>query len=75
MWYEILGADDLKNLEVEVQKAIDDGWEPLGGVSVTSHYASWENERKGYTESETVYTYLQAMILRVDDDSTAEPTK
>lgn len=66
MMYEILGADDIKILESEVRKAIADGWEPVGGVSVASHFEQWENERKGYTESETRYTFVQAMIKRDD---------
>lgn len=62
--YEILEADEIQKLEIEVHKAIADGWEPLGGVSVSSHYASWENSRKGYTESEDRYSYVQAMVKR-----------
>ena len=64
MLYEILGAEDIKALEAVVRTAIADGWEPLGGVSVSSHYASWENGRKGYTESETTYIFVQAMVKR-----------
>lgn len=64
MEYEILGADDLKNLESVVRDALAEGWEPLGGVAVSSHYARWTNERKGWEESETRYTFLQAMVKR-----------
>jgi hypothetical protein len=63
MEYEILGADDIKNLETVVRDAIADGWEPLGGVSVSSHYRSYV-DRDGFTEGESNYTFVQAMVKR-----------
>jgi len=62
--YQIVWAGDRDSLQVAVRDEIEDGWEPLGGVSVASHFEKWENSRKGYTESESVYTFVQAMIKR-----------
>lgn len=60
-------ADDLA---ADVEALMRDGWEPLGGVAVTSHYEQWENARKGYTESETFVLYAQAMVR---DESASAP--
>ena len=51
--YETLGADNLNNLDREVNVAIKDGWQPLGGVAVAVVDDAIE----------TRYTYLQAMVL------------
>ncbi len=59
--YTIVTEESPGALSAAVNVWIADGWLPLGGVSVSTHHASWENERKGYTESETVETYAQAM--------------
>lgn len=48
-----------------VNAHLREGWEPFGGVSVTSHFESWENSRKGYTETETFVMYAQAMVREV----------
>lgn len=64
MQYVILGAEDAKVLDELVNNAIADGWEPQGGVTCSGVFQSWENERKGYTESETNYTWAQAMVKR-----------
>jgi hypothetical protein len=66
MKYTIVGCEDPKILEKLVNDAIADGWEPLGGVAVASCFKTWENSRKGYTESETDYTWAQAMVKRSD---------
>jgi len=59
MKYVTIGADDLSNLDEMVNAAIADGWVPLGGVSVAGVFQTWEG-RKG-TETETNWTYIQAM--------------
>ena len=41
---------------------IEDGYEPLGGVSVAVSTETWENQRKGCTETDTDYTYTQAVV-------------
>lgn len=61
MQYRLIVEDDRQKLENSVNGAIADGWVPQGGVSVSGWYASWENERKGYTESETTVVFAQAM--------------
>ena len=59
--YCVASADDSTGLEVAVNKLVAEGWQPLGGVAVSSFFSSWGNERKGYTESESCYTFAQAM--------------
>jgi len=59
--YDILEYDSIDDLIENVNKMIKEGWQPIGGVQVL-HY-SWENERKGYTESNT--EYLQSMVKAV----------
>jgi hypothetical protein len=66
MKYVILGAEEAEALDKLVNDAIADGWEPLGGVAVATCFKSWENSRKGYSESQTDYTWAQAMIKRTD---------
>lgn len=61
MQYKILAADNMTELETEVNAAIADGWLPLGGVAINEYIHSWENERKGYTESQEHSCYAQAM--------------
>lgn len=61
MDYQILVSHDSDALAEKVRTAIDGGWHPLGGVSVAVVFESYENERKGYTESSTDYTFTQAM--------------
>jgi hypothetical protein len=45
-----------------VHEHLTDGWRLHGGVSVAGWHESWENERKGYTESHTSYVLAQAMV-------------
>ncbi len=62
MKYRVVCNSDIERLEAEVNKAISEGWKPTGGVSCSESFASWENSRKGYTESDTNHTFVQAMI-------------
>lgn len=64
MQYVIVGAEDAKVLDQLVNNAIADGWEPQGGVACCAVFQTWENSRKGHTESETMYTWAQAMVKR-----------
>lgn len=49
-------------LEKTVNALIKEGWIPLGGVSVSVLYRTWEDERKGYQESAAEWIYAQAMM-------------
>lgn len=62
--YFILAADNHSDLTQAVQLHIADGWEPVGGIAVSSHTDRWENERKGGSESCTYETWAQAVIRR-----------
>lgn len=61
MEYQIVEAADSDTLVARVNDAIGQGWLPLGGVAVTAVHRTWTNERKGYDESDTDWTYSQAM--------------
>lgn len=50
MKYELLFVSSWE----EAEEAAAEGWEL---VSVTAIYKTWQNERKGYQESETYETY------------------
>jgi hypothetical protein len=60
--YQVVTRDNLDDLQVAVNCFIHQkGWKPLGGVSAV--YRTWENERKGYTESDMMWA--QAMARHV----------
>ena len=61
MDYQILTATTAKELAALVNAQISRGWVPCGGVAASAYYASWGNERKGYTESEERTEYAQAL--------------
>lgn len=50
MKYKVVEESFIHDFEIEINKLIKEGWEPLGGMSYSSGY--------GYGE-----TYTQAMIL------------
>ena len=53
--YHIVEAGDDDELEDAVKIAIQDGWQPFGGVAVTSFYdLDWHDE--------PFYWYCQAMV-------------
>ena len=61
MEYKFISEASGVELEVSVNELIADGWVPLGGVSVAVVRSTWENERKGYEESNIEWVYAQAM--------------
>ena len=62
MKYKILTSDTSSLLEQEVNNFLQDGWKLQGGISVSQSFETYENSRKGYTESDTDYTFVQAII-------------
>jgi hypothetical protein len=60
--YRVVAASSAKALETEVSLLIAQGYLPIGGVSVAVLHREWENELKGYTESDTGWEYSQAML-------------
>lgn len=62
MKYRIVIEDTASSLGDAVSGLLELGWRPQGGVAVVNY--TYENERKGYTESEWVWA--QAMVL--DDE-------
>ena len=61
MEYKFVSEETGTKLEEAVNALMALGWVPLGGVSVAVLRSTWENERKGYQESETEWVYAQAM--------------
>jgi hypothetical protein len=51
--YILLEADSGFELQEKVNSCLPDGYFPQGGPLVL--YTQWENERKGYTESSTIF--------------------
>ena len=62
MTYAILEAGTAYKLCELVAADLAAGWKPQGGVAVCGVFRTWENARKGYTETETDWLYAQAMV-------------
>lgn len=62
MEYQVVEDSSQNVLASKVNDLIGQGWTPQGGVSVAGWTNSWENDLKGYTESETIMVYAQAMV-------------
>lgn len=60
MHYTVQWAETLEELAKQVGYAMQSGYVPQGGIFVLR--SEYENERKGYSESETIY--YQAMIRK-----------
>ena len=58
MEYKVIYAQLKKDLESQVNEAMREGFEPIGGISVFSY----EVDNDGYSEIE--WHYLQAMLKR-----------
>lgn len=58
--YVVILSDQLTELQETVMYRLRLGYEPCGGVTVICY--EYENHRKGYTESATMY--YQAVWLR-----------
>lgn len=50
--YQVIGGTDRRTLQQDVNAAIQQGWQPLGGVAVSL----------GQTEQGIVELYAQAMV-------------
>lgn len=57
--YQIVYACSAEELEEMVNEQMKMGWAPLGGLQAMRY--EWENDRKGYSESE--WKFFQAMTL------------
>ena len=62
MEYQVVVRGEATELAEAVSTLVSQGWSLQGGISVTGWIDRWENERKGYSESETTVLYAQAMI-------------
>ena len=58
MQYDIWSDSNIEGLLARVREAIAEGWQPLGGVAISSWTA--HNEREGYDETQS--EYAQAMV-------------
>lgn len=61
MEYKFVSEENGAKLEDAVNELMAAGWAPIGGVSVAVLRSTWQNDRKGYEESETEWVYAQAM--------------
>lgn len=61
MEYKFVSKESGTKLEEAVNELMAAGWVPLGGVSVAVLHRIWQNDHKGYEESETEWVYAQAM--------------
>lgn len=61
--YKVIHCSSSEELERQINSLIQAGAELIGGVSISSHFESYENERKGYTESNSEYVFAQAVFL------------
>lgn len=55
MKYKIIEKESKIDLEREINKLIDDGWEPIGGISYSCGYGYGEN-------------YVQAVIKELKNE-------
>jgi hypothetical protein len=61
MEYVLIESEYASQLEKLVNANIKEGWQPLGGVAISTVFESVENTRKGYMENSTTTTYVQAI--------------
>lgn len=59
--YRCVQEDTCASLEDAVNALLDEGWVPLGGMSVAVLHTESMNDRKGYMDSTTEWVYAQAM--------------
>lgn len=62
MDYQVVVSDEATKLADAVRELILQGWKPQGGIAVTGWVESWEDHRKGGTNSDTTVLYAQAMV-------------
>lgn len=70
MEYKLVSASSENEIESLVNAELQNDFEPVGGVSVIRY--EWTNERKGYIESEWLYT--QSLVKRRANQG-VEPTE
>ncbi len=67
MKYRIAYAENASKLEVEVNKLMDEGWQPIGGIAAMSETSSISGSQDEYAFDGNIFTYewlYQAMIFR-----------
>ena len=63
MKYIVYVANSADSLTKIINEAISLGWKPIGGVSCSQSFETYENHRKGGTDYQTEYTFAQAMVF------------
>ena len=61
MEYKIIFETSVENLENQVRGFLENGWEPLGGVSVSE---TLEHDVGVFSRDEYSMSFVQAMIKR-----------
>lgn len=64
MEYIILADHSYPDLEAKVRELIEMGWEPLGGVSITSELNVYTSASSGCVTSEVTFSCAQAMVKK-----------
>lgn len=60
--YQVVTRENIEDLMLAVNAFIHQkGWTPIGGASPV--FRSWENERKGYTECDTLWAQTMTRHL------------
>ena len=59
--YNIYVSGTAEGLAEKVDAALAAGWKLHGGVSVAQSFETHEDRRRGYAETDTAYTFAQAM--------------
>jgi len=57
MKYKALIAQDLGDLERDVNSHISNGWKPLGGIAISVDYQSMDSDYPDY------FTFIQAIVI------------
>lgn len=60
--YKVCARTDRDDLEVEVNAALAEGWELQGGVAYGGYVFTYENQRKGYMETEVNTMFVQVIV-------------
>jgi len=61
--YKVVACSSIEELEGQINNLLMSGATLIGGVSVSSHFESYENERKGYVETNSEYVFAQSLFI------------
>ena len=68
--YIVVSGSYIAELEDFAKEWMSRGYEPVGGLSIL--HRTWENERKGYSESDTNFFQAFARVPAVNREKSGE---